>query len=131
MTLRNEITAVVDHYTNYFGPRSHIVQALMKVIHADNKARYGWTEEDCPFKYGEEIEVGHLTTDYRRHVFITFDRDTKFYLATDGQSIRWFSYARAIPKEEPKTANLDTGIYLVGATFAVNGKKYKLVEVAE
>lgn len=120
-TLREKIERIL-----HTSPETTI-DAVMQAI----KSKYGWDDEDCPFSFGDEIEVTYSHdiegAVWDTDIFRYYDTDLKKYWCDEDM----YSIARPIQKEEPKKVTLmfemQSPENLIVSSDS--GKKYKLVEV--
>jgi len=131
MTLRDDIKNVwVGKCWNALA--EFCLSDTMKLIEAEDKRRYGWTEKDCPFVYGEEIEVSDNNIDWHRKTVKLWGYNPEAPCYKYRTSEGFFQYARPIQKQkEYKGVNFTviTQYPIDILQMDVNGKKYKLVEV--
>lgn len=112
-TLREKIRAIIEGknlppfkdeewYMTFLG---EYIDKIMSAVEADNKRKYGWTDEDCPFSYGDEIEVSDDKINLYKAAFISFLPQCRFpYYARNmaGVPSTW-SNAHPVLKQEVQT----------------------------
>lgn len=125
------MTTLRDKITEIFSKRHcDSVQIAINQVMSAIKSKYGWTDEDCPFSYGDEIEAGDEPDEGYTVTFVSYLPQCRFPYCTRNQAgtpSSW-KYARPVQKQGQHTT---TFIEKVADTACVdiNGKKYKLVEV--